>query len=111
MNFLLVSAIIPAVALLAWLFGLIRSPSGSAKFRHALAVSLIVYGIASVPIVFAAIFLGLEVGFVTWGGPDNFWIATFILSGLLSIAASAVMAVANIVALRFHPSDSLHQGD
>ena len=105
MDLLLTSAAIPGTALLAWIYTLLRKPSGSAKLRYVLSVGLIAYGIAAVVITGITIFVGLETGFITWGGPDNFWIAAVILSALFSIGVSGVMAVANIAVLRFTRSE------
>jgi len=66
---------------------------------------------ASVVIAFLCIFIGLEVGLITWGGADNFWIAVLILSGVLSIALSGLLALANLAALRSTRSDTSPQRD
>ena len=110
LHLLLTSAVIPGVTLLAWVYLLLRKPSASARIRYLLSFGLIAFGISAVIIAVIIVFVGLEIGFITWGGPDSFWIAALILTGLLSIAASALMAGVNIAVLRFTPSD-FSQGD
>ena len=112
MELVLASAIVSMAAILAWLGGLMRGRSSTAEFRYKVTMLLLAYGIASIPVVLAYLFLGLEYGFVTWGGPDNLWIAIAIVSAVLAIATSAILGLANVILLRlpttnFHPKGGI----
>ena len=112
MELVFASALVSVAAVLAWLGGLLRGRSSTAEFRYKVTMLLLAYGIASIPAVLVYLFLGLEYGFVTWGGPDNVWLAIAIVSAVLAIATSAILGLANLLLLRlpssnFHPKGSI----
>ena len=107
MELVFASAIVSVAAILAWLGGLLRGRPSTAEFRYKVAVLLLAYGIVSIPVVLVYLFLGLEYGFATWGGPDNLWIAIAMVSAVLAIATSAILGLANVILLRI-PTSNFH---
>ena len=61
---------------------------------------LVTYGIVLIPAVLIFVFAGLEFGFVTWGGSDNFWIAAAMISAVLAIAIGTILALGDVILLK-----------
>ncbi len=111
MELLAASALMPLIATLAWISNLLRGSTVSARARHQITVLVVTYGITLIPAVVIFVFAGLEVGFVTWGGPDNFWITAGIISSILALVIGAALALADVVLLKFPLSKFIRKGD
>ena len=100
MEVLAASALFPVLATIVWLSSFMRGTATSARSRHRVTVMLVTYGIVLIPAVLIFISAGLEFRFVTWGGPDNFWIAAAIISAMLAIAIGTILALGDVILLK-----------
>jgi hypothetical protein len=111
MELVAASSIVSIIAVTVWLIQAPRKTPQAARIRYRVTRALLVYGVASIPLIVVYLFVGLELGVVTWGGPDNFWLVAAMFSSVLAISTSAILGTANLVLKRNLEVSPSHEGN
>jgi hypothetical protein len=89
----LLASIVPGTAIVVWVISALRRPGEGTRLRHRIGVNLLIYGIV-------ASLAFIPLAFVTYGEPQAHWALLLFFSGLISIAVSGAIALANLMMLR-----------